>query len=183
MSILRSCYSSFHSEGASFRGSKVARIFPSDMKGDDGLYSQKSDFESVGLYRAEWSGASKGFRFLNTPACFLFQSLQPSCQWRRKLLFFSFFFSSLSENTKFRRRIVNFFSSFILLSPCEIIIYPSRFLFIRIFCIISCLVIFLPCFHNELQRKKKKKKEKRANDRKLLLRLSIFQYPERKPIL
>lgn len=120
MSILRSCYSSFHSEGSSFRGSKVARIFPSDMKGDDGLYSQKSDFESVGLYRAEWSGASKGFRFLNTPACFLFQSLQPSCQWRRKLLFFSFFFSSLSENTKFRRRIVNFFSfftSFILLSP------------------------------------------------------------------
>lgn len=95
-------------------------LFPSDMKGDDGLYSQKSDFESVGLYRAEWSGASKGFRFLNTPACFLFQSLQPSCQWRRKLLFFSFFFSSLSENTKFRRRIVNFFSfftSFILLSP------------------------------------------------------------------
>ena len=30
------------------RGSKVARIF--DMKGDDGLYSQKSDFESVCIY-------------------------------------------------------------------------------------------------------------------------------------
>lgn len=159
MSILRSCYSSFHSEGSSFRGSKVARIFPSDMKGDDGLYSQKSDFESVGLYRAEWSGASKGFRFLNTPACFLFQSLQPSCQWRRKLLSFSFFFSSLSENTKFRRRIVNFFSfftSFILLSPCEIIIYPSRFLFIRIFCIIS--LFFSRAFTMNCDEKKKKRK-------------------------
>lgn len=82
--------SSFHSEGASFREDPRWRGYLTWKGTMD--YTVKSQISSLSvyIYRAEWSGASKGFRFLNTPAYFLLQPLEP-CQWRGKLLFFPLF--------------------------------------------------------------------------------------------
>lgn len=156
--IVRFIQKARHSEDPRWRG-----YFPVTWKGTMD-YTVKSQISSLSVY-IEQNGAARlkasGF-WTHLPVFFSSLCNHPAngvenfCFFPSSFLLFLKILNFVEGSSIFSHfsRVLYFFP------PCEIIIYPSRFLFIRIFCIIS--LFFSRAFTMNCDEKKRKKKNART---------------------